>query len=464
LPKHERARLHEAFADWMESRLASRINELHEVVGYHLEQACLYLRSVGGASDAALQLSRRAAAHLAAGAERAHARGDLRALNDLLARAVGMLPAGDLERARLLPRVADALQEVGRLDEAHAAVEEVLATPGIDEWTRASALELVELGFLMGLSAAELEPNVDEALAIRRALGEPGGLARALNAKGRLLWFRGELAAANAPLREALPLAQEVGDVDLEAQIRERLVVSSAMSRLGGKRDPAPNLEMLEFARAHGLLLYEASGIVGLAMQAGHAGDRDGALRLIEQKDALLADLGTYVWNLGRYPVAAIHEWHGDTEAAILELERGVRNLQQVGERGYLSSEASSLALLLLDAERVAEASEAVRIAKESGAADDTVTQSQILAAEARIAARDGDLAAAERLARAAAAEADAAEYLISFTYSRLALADVLRLAGRSDEAAAYLEEAAATEERRGNKTYAATIRRRATK
>ena len=51
LPKHERAHLHAAFADWMEQALPLRLNELHEVVAHHLEQACLYRRSVGGASE-----------------------------------------------------------------------------------------------------------------------------------------------------------------------------------------------------------------------------------------------------------------------------------------------------------------------------------------------------------------------------------------------------------------------------
>ncbi|HEX6654856.1 MAG TPA: adenylate/guanylate cyclase domain-containing protein [Candidatus Limnocylindria bacterium] len=463
LPKGERARLHEAFADWMESRLATRMNELHEVVGYHLEQACQYLRSVGGASETATKLARRAAAHLAAGADRAHGRGDLRAMQELLGRAVELLPADDPHRLQLLPRLAEALGETGRLQEAQAVLDDVLATPGIDDATRAAALEITEVRLALGASAAELEPMVDEALAIRRAVGEPGGLARALLAKGRLLWFRGQLAAALELYREALPHAAAAGDVDLQAQIMEMMVVTTAMSRFGQERDPAENQQLLQFARTHGLLLTEASAITGQAMQAAQSGDRDRALKMLEEKDVMLADVGTFVWNLSRSALGMVHQWSGDANAASAAYEQGVKGFQEVGERGYLSTEASSLALVLLDAERTDEAREALKIARAAGATDDVVTQCEIHAAEARILAREGDLAGAERMARAAAAEADAAEYLQSFTWTRLALADVLRLAGRPDEASEYLEEAAATEERRGNRTYAATIRRRPT-
>ena len=146
LPKHERAHLHEVFADWMESALANRIDELHEVIGYHLEQACLYLRSVGRSTEAADRLAERAVEHLAAGADKARATGDTRAVLRLLDRAISLLPPGDLRRLRLLPRLADARADIGLLEDAQAAVDEVLGSDA-DPATRAEALELVELQF-----------------------------------------------------------------------------------------------------------------------------------------------------------------------------------------------------------------------------------------------------------------------------------------------------------------------------
>jgi class 3 adenylate cyclase/tetratricopeptide (TPR) repeat protein len=462
LPKHERARLHEAFADWMESSLGKRVDELHEVVGYHLEQACHYLRSVGGATEAANRLAQRAATHLADGAQRARARGDARAMNDLLSRAVALLPTGGQSRLALLPRMADALAQLGQLREARAAIDEVLASTDTDEGTRAEALEAVDLRLLQGSSAAELEPLVDEALAIRRRLGEAEGIARALSAKARLSWFLGKLRDAGAILAEALPLAEEAGDITLQADIRESMVVAHWMSRHGGPRDPDEPREYLEFAREHGQLVYQAGALAGMAMHTAQMGDRDSAFAMLEQKDAVLADLGSFVWNLSGSPTATIHEWFGDTDAAIRDYERGIPALQGVGERGYLSTDAANLALLLLDVERVDEARDVLKVAQEAGAADDIATQVLVHAAQARLLAREGDLAGAERIARAAVDEADAVDYIQIFTRSRMALAEILHLAARSDEADQVMEEAIATEERRANRPYVETLRRTA--
>jgi ATP/maltotriose-dependent transcriptional regulator MalT len=116
---------------------------------------------------------------------------------------------------------------------------------------------------------------------------------------------------------------------------------------------------------------------------------------------------------------------------------------------------------VLLDADRLPEAEDACRVSEAAGAADDIFTQIELRSARARIAARRGELAEAEYLARQACDEADATDYMQLHTRSRLALADVLRLAGRKKEAVTYVEEAASAEERRGNVPYAATIRRR---
>ena len=154
-----------------------------------------------------------------------------------------------------------------------------------------------------------------------------------------------------------------------------------------------------------------------------------------------------------------IEEWFGNTELAIAQHRETARQLQERGERGYLSTHASTIARLLLDVDRVEEAREALRLAEETAAPDDVVSQGEIAAGRARLLAREGDLAAAEQLARRAVDEADKTDYVVIFTATRLALADVLRLANRRGEALQYVNEAADAEERRGNIPYAATMR-----
>jgi class 3 adenylate cyclase/tetratricopeptide (TPR) repeat protein len=462
LPKQERARLHEAFADWMESALVQRTEELHEVIGYHLEQACHYVRSVGGATEAANRLAKRAVGHLTAASEHARTVGDLRAMARLLERATGLLPAGDPGRLALLPRMAEGLVETGRLREAEGAIDEVLSTPDVDPAVRAAALELAELQLQLGAPATQLEPMVEEALAIRRHLGDPGGIAGALLAKGRLHSFRGELRQQAKALEEALPLAQEAGDVALQAEIMYSLLAAYVGSRHGEERDPAQPQAVLEFARAHGHLLLEAAAHLVLGYSAALHGDREGALALAERARAMGSDLGVLTMSQSGSSAGFIHEWFGETEAAIAEYERGIRGWQEIGERGYLSTEASTLALLLLDLDRVDEAREAIQLAEETGAPDDIVTQVEVQAGQARILAREGHLVEAEELARAAVQRADSADYMILFTHARLALGDVLRLAGKKEEALRWVEEAATVEERRGNAPYAGVLRRTA--
>jgi class 3 adenylate cyclase/tetratricopeptide (TPR) repeat protein len=463
LPKGERARLHEAFGEWMESALSNRLEELHEVIGYHFEQAAQLVRSVGGATDAANRLGVRAAEHLRAGADRAYARGDFHAMARLLERAVALLPVGEPSRLDLLPPLAEALTESGRLAEAKAAMAEVLDSDAATPATRASALEYMELWLQLGTSAAEVEPMVDEALAIRRRLAEPGGLARALVAKGRLHYFRGQLSRAAEILQEALPLAMSAGEVALEGQIRNELAAAHGMSRHGGARDHQEARDLHIWAQEHGNSLFEFIAMEAMALETGMSGDKDGALAGLKRSEEGVATmLGLLTGGLSGTRVAAVNEWFGDIESAIAVLQRGVEAFQRVGERGYLSTEASSLALVFLDAERVDEAREAIGIAEEAGAEDDIVTQVEIDAARARLLAREGDLSEAESLARATVERADATDYLMLFTNSRKALGDVLRLAGRGDEAAVVMEEAAATEERRGNAPFAATLRKQA--
>jgi predicted ATPase len=103
VPKKLRAELHERFATWLERKSSERIAELEEILGYHLEQAYLYRRELGPVDLHGRDLARAAARHLAAGGQRALARGDLPAARNLFSRTSAILPPGDPIRLTLLP-------------------------------------------------------------------------------------------------------------------------------------------------------------------------------------------------------------------------------------------------------------------------------------------------------------------------------------------------------------------------
>jgi predicted ATPase len=119
LPKMERAELHQRFADWLEHEhlAAGRLAESHEILGYHLEQACRYQAELGGRS-ADEALARRAADHLVAASAQAYSRDDLRAMAKLLCRALALLPQADPQRVERLVDLGEVLTATGQLEQA----------------------------------------------------------------------------------------------------------------------------------------------------------------------------------------------------------------------------------------------------------------------------------------------------------------------------------------------------------
>ncbi len=88
LPKADRARLHERFADWLDGEPDAP----DEIVGYHLEQAYRYRAELGPPNRRARQLAADAGARLGAAGMRSWKSGDVPATINLLGRATSLLP------------------------------------------------------------------------------------------------------------------------------------------------------------------------------------------------------------------------------------------------------------------------------------------------------------------------------------------------------------------------------------
>ena len=87
LPKATRAELHRRFAEWLAEHGRSLV-ELNEILGYHLEQAALYLAELGRSDPA---VAEEASRRLASAGERMYWRGDRPAAHSLLGRALGLV-------------------------------------------------------------------------------------------------------------------------------------------------------------------------------------------------------------------------------------------------------------------------------------------------------------------------------------------------------------------------------------
>jgi tetratricopeptide (TPR) repeat protein len=113
------------------------------------------------------------------------------------------------------------------------------------------------------------------------------------------------------------------------------------------------------------------------------------------------------------------------------------------------------LARVLSEQGRDREALPLVERVREAAAPDDLITQLKWRAVWARSVARLGDAGGAEGLAREAVRLAERTDALETHGEALLDLAEVLRLGGQADQAAAALREAAWLFGRKGNRPLA---------
>jgi ATP/maltotriose-dependent transcriptional regulator MalT len=149
----------------------------------------------------------------------------------------------------------------------------------------------------------------------------------------------------------------------------------------------------------------------------------------------------------------------GDEEAAERELRRDYEALAAIGEQNYIATTAAFLAEALYRQGRDEEALAMTERSEAIADTEDVATQYLWRSVRAKLVARAGRHAEAEALAREAVAIIGRAQDPDSQGYAALDLAEVLRMAGRLDEARAAADEAAARFELKGNRASAERAR-----
>jgi tetratricopeptide (TPR) repeat protein len=463
MSKAERARLHERYAGMLEELPAEQLRPLDEVVGYHLEQAHVLWTALGGEPDASDTASR-AAAHLGAAGQRAYQRLDSAAAAKLLARAVTLLPPADPQRIPFLPRLARALIALGRFDEAAQAVSEAIdaTTNGSDPAARVEALlARANLANFKGANAAEMKPDIEEALAIGQRTGDPAQLSAAHAALGFLASGTGRLGEGRRHGELALDAAQRSGDPRLEAGARSGL----GFATLRGT-DPAAEIdrilsEYLAFAREHGNRGAEAFALRAQAIEAARRGQVSEARRLLAECLSILEDLGAPLLMAGYSLDRGYLEFlAGDSAAREWLLREGYEQLSALGERGLLSTIAADLADALVDLGRLDEAEAMCAVAAEAGAEDDMATQVGVRLVRGRLAAARGTMDEALTFAASALTLADQGEFYDLRTLSRLVFAQLLLDNGRTGDARARAQEVVDLAQVRGDVIFEARARK----
>jgi class 3 adenylate cyclase/tetratricopeptide (TPR) repeat protein len=454
LPKARRAELHQRFAAWLELH-GTAIVELDELLGYHLEQACRYRHELGLAADS--ELAGAARRRLTAAGQRAGQRQDYDAAVSLFERAAALVPPREIDLV-LEAELGDVLCWAGRGDDAlerAVAVAERAAAAGDPLGALCGRLMAGVQRLLSdtddGQALAEL---VEEALPVVEAFDDPMAMYVVYAALGEAAAAQGRHADGLDAYEQAFAHARRAG-----------YEPSSALATLSWHHfvGPTPTGELIawldeieqpagpnQFVRA-----YRGWTLAKL-------GRFDEARAIIAEARAQQAERGggLLLANLTAFESTWVELLAGDPSAAVGFGVEGFRLHEELGDVGFMASSAATLAEALYELGRLEEAETWVDRAVALTVAD-MWTQLLWRQVRAKVLARRGEHADAERLAREAAALADEIDMIDAQGMAYADLAEVLSLGGKPGEAAAALEQALDRFDRKGNLVMAQRVRER---
>jgi class 3 adenylate cyclase/tetratricopeptide (TPR) repeat protein len=445
LPKATRAHLHQRFATWLEHN-GSDLVALDEVLGYHLEQACRYRAELGLPFED--ELAAAARSRLTAAGRRASLLQDLGAAVRLLERAAALVPPAQIDLA-LETDLVDALLWAGKGGDALQRADSLAgrtaaAGDRVGELCGRIKAGMICLSLELEGATEALDALIEQALPVFQAAGDDVALYIGYAALGQVANARAQIDAALEAYERAAAHARQ-------ASLPHELLGWRAAFRLFGTTPVSGLLAWLDEndpreGRDHRLRAHRARALAMLGrLDEARAILADTRAELAERGAGLQLALATGLLSVD------VELWAGDPTAAAELGAEGCRLLEELGEQGSLSAAAGKLAQALYALDRLEEADAWAARAAELGASDDATAQMLWRQVRAKLLARRGELAAAERLAREAVAVCEETDMLDAQGDVYADLAEVLLLAGKPDEAAAALEQALDRYQRKGN-------------
>jgi class 3 adenylate cyclase/tetratricopeptide (TPR) repeat protein len=425
LPKTARAELHERLAGWLEERGPGLV-EAEEILGYHREQAARCKAELGEPDSA---LAERAGQHLAAAARRAASRGDMLAARGLLERALGLtrplrldLPLElDLADTHDDPRVGAEIADsaADRARQQGDKTEEAIArlAGARRRW------QLTEIG------TGDLEALARETLPLLERTQDRHGLTQVWEALLEVAHMRGRFEESARAAEQAI----RYSSLGRAGRAQSRLEIALLMG-------PRPSDEVLAILDATTAGDTRPSTVRARALALAELGRIDEAQLLAEQAIERIRELGGDPRNNG-WMLAEIAELADDDDAALRHSSEFCDYLEQTGNRGLLSTAAPNLGRLLCHRGRQAEAEPLAALGRELGEEQDFQTQARWRQALALVHSSRGEHTKAETLAREAVAIVEPTDSLIFQGAAFTDLSTVLKAAGRTEEAAAALEQ-----------------------
>jgi len=454
LSKATRAELHERFAAWLETR-GNDLVELDEIVGYHLERAWLYRDELGQDRDRALAAAARQC--LSTAGRRALSRQDYRAATNLLGRAAALVPEDEVDvplELSVLPALAwqgygrEAVRRAGSVAERAAA-----AGDRVGELC-ARLAEVMHRAYVEPESESAVESLAalaEQALPVFEAAGDHFALHIAYRALGHVANGRGRMDALVEAFERAAFHAQRVG------------------------LPPEQDLAWCEMGRYHGttpaseLLAWQDARDEHERRNLWLRGHRAGALAMlgrIDEARALLAEVraelaagggGLLLGSMAMEVSVSLELLADDPAAAVVVAEEAYRLLEGLEYGSFLTPAAGWVSQANYALGRLDEAIAWADRAADLGGSEN----SRWRQVKAKVLARRGEHAEAERLARQAVEICDATDLLNAQGAAYADLAEVLALAGRPKAAAEALEQALTRYERKENVVMAERARAR---
>ena len=447
LAKATRAELHERFARWLEDH-GTALVELDEILGYHLEQAYRYRLELGLDDDGILAAAARR--RLTTAGVRARVRGDEPAAVSLLERAVALVPAEDIDLA-LEVDLLDALYWMGRGSDA------LQSARTLGERAAAAGDRIAELCARIkeGQLRVSLEPEgateqlallLDEALPEFGDAADDVALEVAYQALGQVKLMHAQMDAFGDACERAAAHAQR-------AARPYEFLNERAAARLYGTTPVSELLAWLDEQAARGARMRHDRLDMRRSQALAMLGRFDEARLIMSDVRTRLAERGDsfgIATVLGQ-DFTSVALLASDPATAAESGSEAMRLYGELGERGFASTAAAWLAQALYELDRLDQADTWAARAAELGASDDAATQMVSRQVKAKVLARRGAPAEAERFAREALAIGEETDQLNAQADAYVDLGEVLALAGRAEEAAAAFGEALARYERKEN-------------
>ena len=463
LLKRNRAGLHQRFADVLTERAGSRVAELEEIIGYHLEQSYANLADLGPVNEDGRALARRAALHLASAGHRAFARGDMPAAASLLMRAAALLDKVEKARVRLLMDAGEALTEVGELEQAAAVLRDARDSAlllGDAKLARAARIAHLHLRYTTDPQRAGdgVREEVESLLPSLEDDADDFGLARALALLTFIHMVSSRSGAAAESAARGMTHATAAGDDVLARRFLGALPMASLLGPTPVDQAVATCEAVLSRARDHRKA--EALAEVALGHLEAMRGNFERARQLCRHSRTTLEEFGWRLYAaLTSIDSADVELLAGDLDAAEAELRKDFASLERMGERNYISTVAGMLGDVLYRKQDLDGADHFAGVCEEVAAPDDVLSQFLWRSVRARLLARAGRVEEGERLVTEALELVEQGDQVDMQGRALLDVAEVHELRGDLDRALRARAEAARRFDEKGDVVMAARAR-----